>query len=57
MEVRCNYCNWIGQYPSSAEFDTLAEFEARITQLDIEHDGLCPGEILPEQMPGRNSVC
>lgn len=42
MEVHCNYCNWVGQYPSPAKFNTLAEYEAEVKRLDAEHDAQCP---------------
>ncbi len=43
MEIHCTYCPWIGQYPSTAEYSSLEEYEAAIKALDAEHAAQCPG--------------
>ena len=44
--VRCNYCNWVGDEPSSAEYETLEEWEAAMDDFRDSHDNMarnyCP---------------
>ncbi len=42
MQVECNYCSWVGQYPSPAQFDTDEEYQAEVQRLNAEHDAQCP---------------
>ncbi len=38
MKVRCSYCNWIGQEPNRAEFETQEEYEAAYAEYNDSHD-------------------
>ena len=36
--VRCNYCNWVGQEPSPAEYETHEEYEDAMVDFKDSHD-------------------
>ena len=38
MEVHCNYCNWIGQEPSTAEFETTEDYDRAYVAFRDSHD-------------------
>jgi hypothetical protein len=49
MEIHCNYCNWIGQEPNVAAYETQEEFEEAYRQFRDSHDNpsvnTCPSTI------------
>ncbi len=43
MTVKCAYCNWVGQQPSPAEFETLDEWREAMRDFRDSHDpNTCP---------------
>lgn len=48
MIVRCSYCDWVGEEPNSAAYDSLAEYEAAYAEFRASHDNpefnTCPAE-------------
>ena len=38
QEIHCNYCNWIGQEPSFAEYQTEEDYEEAYKDYTDSHD-------------------
>ncbi len=45
-ELRCNYCNWVGQEPSPAEYSTQEAYEEAYADFRDSHNNpernICP---------------
>jgi len=44
MQTRCNYCDWVGQEPSPADYASSEAYQEAYAIFRAEHDAQCPQE-------------